>query len=75
MKYKLIVDGKEYILSESERNSEMIRQVHSGSFPGLRIVDTIRGPIAVNLSEQVAFVVEGDEFRSESGKPRVVVMG
>lgn len=75
MKYKLVIAGKEYVLSETDRNIDVIQQIHSGQFPGLCTVDSVRGPIAVNLSEYVTFVVEGDEFRGDVGKPRAVIIG
>lgn len=75
MKYKLVIAGMEYVLSETDRNIGVIQQIHSGKFPGLCTVDSVRGPIAVNLSEYVTFVVEGDEFRRDVGKPRAVIMG
>ena len=74
MKYKLVIASKEYVLVETKRNIGVIQQIHSGQFPGLCTVDSVRGPIAVNLSEYVAFVVEGDGFRSDAGKPKAVIM-
>lgn len=75
MKYKLVISDKEYVLVETKRNIELIQQVHSGQYPKLSTVDTVRGPIFANLSEHVAFIIEGDEFRGDGGKPKAVILG
>lgn len=74
MKYKLVIANKEYVLVETKRNTELIQQAHSGQYPKLCIIDTVRGPITANLSEHVSFIIEGDEFRSDAGKPKAVIM-
>ena len=74
MKYKLVIATKEYVLVEAKRNTELIQQAHSGQYPKLCTIDTVRGSITANLSEHVSFIIEGDEFRSDAGKPKAMIM-
>ena len=74
MKYKLVIANKEYVLVETKRNTELIQQAHSGQYPKLCTIDTVRGPITANLSEHVSFIIEGDEFRRDAEKPKAVIM-
>lgn len=69
MNFKLITAGHEYVLHETTRNNDLIKAIHTGSFPGLTTVDTIRGPVSMNLSENIPFILEGDHFKQDTPKP------
>lgn len=74
MKYILRVNGSSYAVQKTDASAEMVASIRRGEYPGLVTFDVPRGSVTVNLSESVAFVLEGDEFPEPGAKPRAAVL-
>lgn len=61
---KLIYAGNEYVLTETERNTDLLDDLRSRRFPGIATFDTNHGDLIVNLSESIPFVIRDNEFAS-----------
>lgn len=57
MKYKVVISGQEFVLSDTDRNQQAVDKIQKGIHPGLVTLDIAKGEVSANLSEPVPYVL------------------
>lgn len=74
MQYVIITTIGEFKLARTENNQNIVDTINAGLFPGLTTIDTGKGPVRVNLSEQIPFLMRGNSFDDTPTTRRKIIV-